>query len=227
MTSCFSEEYTCSVCGAKNKYRVIASTNALGSADLDLRPPEMQRSTMGMWVQECPDCGYVSGQVSDESTVTKQWLQSEEYVTCNGIDFKSDSAKKFFKYYMINLEDENQEDSFFAILHAAWACDDANDSENAKCCRKLAIPIAEELVDKKVDNADAILLMKADLLRRAEDFEALISEYCDIKFDNDIMNDILTFQLKKAGEKDSLCYRVEDVRDNDNELLTATRTEIT
>lgn len=210
MTTIISVEHTCSVCGTKTKYDVLGSTNSFGSPDLDMRPPEMQRSTMDMWIQECPNCGYISEEVSDDSTVTKQWLQSEEYATCNGIDFESDLAEKFYKCYMINLEDDDPEDAFFAILHAAWACDDADDLENAKHCRKLAIPVAEELIEEKVDHADDILLMKADLLRRAEDFETVITEYCDIEFDNNIMNTILAFQLEKAREKDSSCYRVED-----------------
>ena len=37
-------DVTCTVCSAKSEQTVIGSTNAFGAPDLDLRPPEMQRS---------------------------------------------------------------------------------------------------------------------------------------------------------------------------------------
>ncbi|MBR4908658.1 MAG: hypothetical protein IKZ43_06585 [Acidaminococcaceae bacterium] len=46
MTTMFRQKYKCAVCGAEQEFYGIASTNSFGSPDLDLRPPEMQRSTM-------------------------------------------------------------------------------------------------------------------------------------------------------------------------------------
>ena len=51
-------ETECSVCGETTEQPVLMSTNSWGYPDLDLRPPEMQRSTMHVWIQECPHCGY-------------------------------------------------------------------------------------------------------------------------------------------------------------------------
>lgn len=36
----------CAVCGKESEQITLASTNTFGSPDLDLRPPEMKRSTM-------------------------------------------------------------------------------------------------------------------------------------------------------------------------------------
>ncbi len=47
------EEQICAMCGAKSTHRGIMSTNAFGSPDLDLRPPEMERSTMGSILRGC------------------------------------------------------------------------------------------------------------------------------------------------------------------------------
>ena len=63
MTTMFRQKYKCAVCGTEKEFYGIASTNSFGSPDLDLRPPEMQRSTMGQWIQQCPKCGYVSGSI--------------------------------------------------------------------------------------------------------------------------------------------------------------------
>lgn len=176
-----------------------------------MRPAEMKRSTMYVWIQECPECGYISEEVSDSSDVTIEWLQSEKYLTCDGIQFVSTLAKQFYKYYLINLEDKNPEDAFFAVLHAAWACDDKNDNINAKHCRELAIPLATELIDGDHKNKDDIMVMRADLMRKAGQFEALAAEYASVKFDEDLLNQILGFEIEKAKIKDTACYRVEDV----------------
>jgi hypothetical protein len=165
---------------------------------------------MGAWVQVCPNCGYVSSNISDKHHVTKKWLQSENYLTCDGIAFASDLAKAFYRYYLINLEDKETEDAFFAILHCAWACDDKMDIENAKHCRELAIPLADELIAADFRNKDNLLVLKSDLMRRAGQFDELVEQYASIDFDDDLLNKILAFQIAKAKEKDTGCYRVED-----------------
>ena len=211
MTTMMREKSKCAICKAVNEYSVITSTNTFGGGpDLDLRPAEMQRSTMGAWVQVCPNCGYVSANISDKHHVTKKWLQSENYITCDGIAFASDLAKAFYRYYLINLEDKETEDAFFAILHCAWACDDKMDIENAKHCRELAIPLADELIAADFRNKDNLLVLKSDLMRRAGQFDELVEQYASIDFDDDLLNKILAFQIAKAKEKDTGCYRVED-----------------
>ena len=211
MTTMMRQKSKCAVCKAVSEHSVITSTNTFGGGpDLDLRPAEMRRSTMGVWVQVCPECGYVSANISDKHQVTKKWLQSEKYLTCDGIDFASDLAKAFYRYYMINLEEKNTEDAFFAILHCAWACDDKKDIENAKHCRKLAIPLADKLIATDFINRNNIMLLKSDLMRRAGQFDELIEQYASVSFDDDFLDKILAFQIEKAKEKDAGCYRVED-----------------
>jgi len=198
----------CSVCGLESEQRVLASTNAFGSPDLDLRPPEMQRSTMPMWIQECPHCGYISESIDDETSINKEFLKSEEYSFCSKNNFMSKLAEKFYKYYMINLLDDNKEDAFYAILHAAWACDDANDYEKAVYCRKLAIVEIEKII-KNNDN-ETLKVQKADLLRRAGLFEKLIGEYSVLNFADETLQKIIMFQIRKAKDQNSDCYTVAD-----------------
>ena len=124
MSTIVSEKYKCAMCGSTNEYNELASTNTFGSPDLDLRPAEMRRSTMPLWVQECPECGYVSKKVSDPSHVTREWLEFERYQTCDGLDFTS-----------------------------------------GKC-----------------DNAEDILMIRADLMRRAGQFEELLETYSSVRF---------------------------------------------
>ena len=211
MTTFMQEKVTCAICHAVNEYNVLASTNTFGGGpDLDLRPAEMQRSTMHSWIQECPKCGYISGRISDKRRVSKRWLRSEQYQTCDGIFFASDLAKRFYKYYLICMQDREDEDAFFAILHAAWACDDKQDVENAKLCRKIAISLADKLIESGHQKKDNLQLMKADLMRRAGLFDELVDQYASVRFYDEFLNQILDFQIKKAKERDAGCYRVAD-----------------
>ena len=61
MTTLDEAKKKCAVCGKISAHFEVTSTNTFGAPDLDTRPPEMMRSTMDMWVQECPSCGYLSG----------------------------------------------------------------------------------------------------------------------------------------------------------------------
>src|SRR5690349_6640199 len=60
MTTIIPQTITCSFCHTPSEQNLIGSTNSFGAPDLDTRPPEMMRSTMPLWVQECPHCGYVA-----------------------------------------------------------------------------------------------------------------------------------------------------------------------
>ena len=182
MSTIVSEKYKCAMCGSTNEYNELASTNTFGSPDLDLRPAEMKRSTMPLWVQECPECGYVSKKVSDPSHVTREWLESERYQTCDGLDFASDLAERFYRDYLIKLQGRDVEEAFFAVLYTVWACDDARDDTNATICRKLAVFLASKLLEGKCDNAEDILMIRADLMRRAGQFEELLETYSSVRF---------------------------------------------
>ena len=176
---------------------------------------------MGEWVQQCPACGYVSGKIdNDPGKVTKKWLKSKAYTHSDGIDFRSGLADQFYKFYKISLLNENTERAFFALLHAAWACDDCEDTANAVRCRSMAVPLLNQVTEELTsgqgdpeeddsDKKDNLLLIKADLLRRSGQFETLLSEYASRHFENEIMNKVLAFQLAKASEKDTACYTVQ------------------
>ncbi len=65
MTITFEIEKRCAVCGKVSKQIALMSTNAIGYSDLDMRPPEMERSTINTWIQICPSCGYRALDISE------------------------------------------------------------------------------------------------------------------------------------------------------------------
>jgi hypothetical protein len=56
MTLPYFDDVVCAVCGNKSVTDGLMSTNTIGPPDLDMRPAEMQRSTMGYWVDNCEKC---------------------------------------------------------------------------------------------------------------------------------------------------------------------------
>ena len=181
-------------------------TNSWGRPDLDLRPAPMYRDTMNVWLMECPHCGYVAKGLNNELKTTSDILKSEEYLTCEGNDFKSDLSKRFYRRYLISKAEKEYNSEFYSLLHCAWACDDADDGLAVEM-RKLAV----NLVDKVDDENENLKLIKADLLRRSLQFERLIEEYSDFKSDDELSYSIIRFQLGLAAMKDSDCYTIQDV----------------
>lgn len=210
-------EMKCSVCDNTSRQPILSSTNAWGTPDLDLRPPEMQRSTMITWVLECPHCGYVAGDLSDESEISEEFLKTEKYLTCDGIEFERDLSERFYRGYLISEETDNLEGCFLNLHHCAWTCDDAEDLENAKKIRKLAIAVISKLIQQDDEENHNLLLRKADLLRRSGEFDQVIEEYKDRIFGDELLDKIVTFQILKAREGDDACYTVEDVTNELND----------
>ena len=214
MTNMTQIEMKCSVCGKTSEQPVILSTNNFGYPDLDTRPPEMYRSTMNTWILECPHCGYVAKNLEEELKINEDYLKSNKYKTCNVINFKSDLSKNFYKRYLIESENSEDINAYFALLYCAWACDDSEDLENSKFTRQLAIELADKIIkDNKNSNDDVenLIVMKADLLRRTGEFNQLIKDYEKLTLKDELLNKIIKFQVEKAYEKDNKCYTVEEV----------------
>lgn len=210
MTMIDEIEIECAMCGETSLQPMILSTNSFGSPDLDLRPPSMQRETMHTWVMECPHCGYVAGKLDEKSEVPHDFIKSERYLTCDGLEFKGKLASRFYRNYLIMRELENAEGCFFNLLHGAWDCDDNDDAENARKLRKLALTYLDELISMEDHKKNDILVMKADLLRRSGQFKELIDEYGGIDLEG-IHGDIIDFQIQRAKLEDDACYTIEDV----------------
>lgn len=214
MTTVMPCRSRCFICGSNEEYMVITSTNAFGPMDLDTRPPEMKRSTMGCWVHTCPVCGYTAVDVSDETTIGREFVNSEAYRSCDGIAFASDLAKAFYRHYMILMMEDNEEKAFWALLHAAWASDDKRDDASAAAAREKAIEIADRLLERRTLNwGDTLSLIRADMLRRVSRFDELLEKYETVKFGGDLLDRIIDFEKELARRKITRCMTVQDAVD--------------
>ncbi len=220
MTTIGENELTCAICGKTSKHRVLTSTSAFGSPDLDLRPPQLQRSTMHLWLAECPYCGYVAEDLEECSCIDKgmttlydmhRFVRSAEYVSCaeeHGID--EPLAEQFFMAYTIAARFGDHEKAMQYLIRTAWVYDDLGDTDKASSFRSLALTEADHILSGEPEEKDTLMLMREDLLRRSGRFGQLIEEYSGITFGDPLLDAINAFQIEKAKEGDTGCYTVRD-----------------
>ena len=207
MSTYMRANYICGICGHTFESNTIMSTNSFGSPDLDLRPPEMQRSTMPLWVKKCPNCGYVHSEIEKDGKTHANYIKSKSYITCENNMFKNDLASEFYQYALIELQDNNLEEAYNAFLHAAWACDDSNDKENAVICRSKAIALFERT---SMITKEEFILRQVDLLRRARKFDDAILLVSKTRFKDSLLKKIASFQHTLCQHKDDDCFCVKD-----------------
>ena len=82
----------------------------------------------------------------------------------------------------------------------------------------MALKSIDRIDAEDEDEKNNLVLLKADLLRRSVQFDRLISEFKDVIINDKLYNDILSFQIEKAMEKDCGCYTVEDVLKDTNQV---------
>ncbi len=207
---------TCSICGQTSVHTVMYSSNTFGGGpDLDLRPAPMLRNTMHTWIQRCPHCGYCSPKLSEETGITRDFLESDKYLSCNGIYFKNRLAEDFFRYHLICLELNKPEKAVTNALRAAWACDDSSELNNAVMCRLYCLESMKPIEEETDINE---LLKRADIMRRAGLFDAVIKFYSDITPENPLHKTLIDFHILKSREEDADCYTIKEACDYMAEL---------
>lgn len=205
MTTLHKETVKCYRCKKKSEHTVVMSTSSFGYADLDGRPPMMQRNTIIYQVRECPHCGYVGEEISERTKLPDSFFESKEFCDCDGLTFKYVFAKQFYKLYKKYIKEGNIEGAFYAIRNCAWECDDEEDNENAKRCRNICIDLLEKIdCDEEVK-----LAFKADFLRRSGRFEEVIAEFENRRSENEVIDALFAFEVCKAKEKNDECYTCE------------------
>lgn len=216
MTTAYRTEKKCAVCGNVSQHFEITSTIVIGSSDLDLRPPELKRSTIDMWVQRCPSCGYCAPDISELIEKSEEIVRSESYQQqLNNPEFP-ELANSFLCCSLIKENTGNLSEAGWNSLFAAWACDDAKNDVSAQACRKRAADLFRKARanGQKFAEQEALEdVIMADLLRRAGQFEEAL-EFCNDgleKKPEKICADILMFQMDLISRKDTARHTIGEV----------------
>lgn len=181
MTTIFEEEVTCGLCGHRQTVSEIGSTNSFGAMDLDTRPPEMRRSTMSHWVHECQECGYVAPELEKTVATDAKRVATTDYRQALSRGDRAKLANRFVCRALLEEAAGDLVSAGWRHLHAAWACDDAEQAEEARVQRLAALELFERAraqgahAMKSVAGGDELLL--ADIARRAGQFERAL-QYC-------------------------------------------------
>ena len=236
MTILVKDIAKCGVCGKGNQILVMKSTIRFGTCDLDTRPPAMFPFTI--FLQRCEHCGYVAPKISDGNPEMLDFVRSEFYKTCDGIEPKTDTAKDYIRYAILQgynavgsimWPDQTTEKTagkginkvFWGYLNAAWACDDAVklDSDDSKCmedaekCRRKCLELIDTVIleHKEPKEKETLLGIKADLLRRTGQFARLEVEFGGKVFEDPYVSKVIKFELDRAKELDRKRYNMDHI----------------
>lgn len=212
MTTYGVNQVTCSVCGTSSKQGILLSTNRFGSPDLDLRPPEMERSTMSVWLQECPNCGFVSDNLARAEEDAKKILSTEHVASLHR---GGSLIRRCLKRSLLDEGLGKKEASAEHALWAAWAADDAEDTAAAEYRSRAADLFLAAASDLPPESAEFTTMRTrtVDILRRARRWQEaadvadalLVSDHLD-----PTIRSVVEFGRRLARRHDSSLHTVEE-----------------
>ena len=215
MTTMYKENITCAVCGSQSLHTFLGSTNAFGSQDMDTRPPEMKRSTMDTWVQECPGCSYCAGDISALLDGAKENIIRPEYQFMRSDQSIGELARRFGSSSLLHEWSDELIQSGWDSLHAAWDCDDYRNRDKAILFRKRAYSLfsrARASGQSIADQAGIDELLLADICRRAGKM-AEAEQLCMIGIDKtneEFIKKLFAAEIYWLKAQDSSCHTVEE-----------------
>jgi len=220
VTTIFDAEVTCAVCGMKQTVQEMGSTSSFGAMDLDTRPPPLRRSTMDLWVHECGECGYVAPELATAVDGAGRIVASAEYRAELKSADRAQLANRMVCRSLLDAAAGDLKTAGWRRLHAAWACDDANATEEARTQRRAALELFErarasgQRAMNSVEGGDEVLL--ADIARRVGEFERAL-EYCDsglaLTKVPEFVRKIVDFERALVRARDTACHNVGEVEE--------------
>jgi hypothetical protein len=167
MTTYETRELRCHCCGKASKQSVLMSSNSFGSRDLDQRPPEMMRSTMASWLQECPFCGYVAPDIEKDDAAARAFVGTPAFQQLCADPSPDPVSRRFLLRAALDAHSGDMEEAFTHALAAAWVADDGSRYSDATALR---LRTAAYVAGKAASLDTRLVLL--DVLRRAEDWSA-------------------------------------------------------
>ena len=116
---------------------------------------------------------------------------------------------KFLRKALISEKSGKYMTAFHDYLHAAWASDDINDEAWMFEARKRALRVMEKFSDAEMNDNHCVI--RADLLRKTRQFERLLREYSEARFDKNLLDRMVRFQIQLAEKKDTATYTIDDL----------------
>jgi len=160
-------EARCAVCGTESRQARFRPVPPEGPPDLDLRPSEPLRSTMGGWLQQCPHCGYVAPDIAHAHPAAIEAVGTAPFRALIADSSHPPLSRRFLAYAYVLEETGALHAAAEATLQAAWAADDARKPDLARAWRGEAVALWR--AGPPLDSEQTIRIV--DALRRAEAFD--------------------------------------------------------
>jgi hypothetical protein len=218
MTDYSARTHRCYCCGKNSEHSVLVSSNSFGSPDLDQRPPEMFRSTIQSWLQECPDCGYVAPNIEKGDASACTFLDTSEFRAAALEPALDPDVRRFLVRAAYDAYVEDRRSAFQHTLAAAWVADDRKQTAEAS---ELRLRAAKYLAGGNIRSID-LRLRLLDALRRASNWtaaEALIVELVAERLEYPFA-EIIAFHRSKIAAGDPGRYTIEQALDGKREPIT-------
>ncbi|MFN9771734.1 MAG: hypothetical protein ACK54X_03775 [Burkholderiales bacterium] len=213
-------DLACALCGETVRMPPAPATNAIGSPDLDARPPGVARTALPLRVQCCPSCGYCARDLTVETPGSREAVDEEEYVEVLDDDELPEKAREFLCLARLDGAAGRFDDAFWSTLSAAWIADDADDLDGAERCRALALAALRmaRAAGRRVGSEPGVEdVVEVDLLRRMGEFadaERCIRRALDRRPD-EVVDQLLRFQRDLVAARDRFPHRVSEALNPD------------
>lgn len=211
MTTFHPETIVCGCCGHAFRTCVLGSTNAFGYCDLDMRPPEMARSTLGAQVRHCSSCGYCAVDIRQFTPELRPVIESEAYQEQLKSADRPTVASFFICAGMLRETVGDHEMAGRLFLKAAWVCDDKGRDDLARQWRSRA---ADQLLtalpscDASEEGAGNLEAIIVDCLRRAGRVDKALEliQYAEGGACAPSARKVLAFQRVLIARGDTACH---------------------
>ncbi|MBN1575801.1 MAG: hypothetical protein JW913_04570, partial [Chitinispirillaceae bacterium] len=168
-------------------------------------------SSVYLWIQRCPSCGYCAPEIVQGDEADREIVRGEVYLTQLKNSSFPETANAFLCYSLIMRNRKLFADAAWAAVFASWICDDNGYSESAYQCRGSAIDLFEAARRNQQDFADSkdqeeIYLI--DFHRRRSQFD-IAAKLCNEALEKehpDQFLDILYFERELIDNRDSAAH---------------------
>lgn len=173
MTTMREIDVRCAVCGALGRKAELTSTSSFGPPDLDLRPNGPARWALPFRVQRCEGCGYCAESIGSAPPGAAEVVGSIVYRDVLERSKLPRLARSFFCSALVDEHAGRCEGAAWDFLAAAWACDDAGATAQARSCRQRAVEMFERALERGEIEAPrpVVRTLVAELSRRAGRFD--------------------------------------------------------
>lgn len=154
----------CGVCGRESRQPPFRPPPPEQAPDLDLRPGEPVRSTMGRWLQQCPHCGYAAPQIAKAHPAAAAAVVAAPFRALLQDASHPPLARRFLAWAHVLEETGALHAAAEATLQAAWVADDVGKPDLASAWRQDAVALWRS--GPPLDAEQTVRVV--DALRRAE-----------------------------------------------------------